>query len=132
MSKIKLGNRPKAFAHSVKFTMLDGSEGLIPVSYKYRTRSEFATFWDRITASTDQAVAAESAASEEGKRSLAALFAKASRKNAEDVLDMLDSWGLDEELTVDNIMQLHDELPQAISAMVGDYYTALTTGRLGN
>lgn len=132
MSKVKLGDRPKSFPHTLKFPMLDGTEGVIPVSYKYRTRSEFAAFWDTITASTDKAVAAEVAGTEEGKRSLAQMFAKASRKNAQDVLEMLDSWGLDADLSIDSVMQLNDELPQAVATLVGDYYTALTTGRLGN
>lgn len=132
MSKVKLGQRPEAFPHTIKFPMLDGTEGVITVQYKYRTRSEFAAFWDRITAASDKAMTAENAGSEEGKRSLAKMFATANKKNAEDVLDILKGWDLDEDLNFDNVMQLCDELPQAVAAVVGDYYTALTTGRLGN
>ena len=132
MSKVKLGNRPESFPHTLKFPMLDGTEGVITVDYKYRTRSEFAAFWDRITATSDKAVAAETAGTEEGKRSLAKMFATANKKNAEDVMDMITGWDLDEELSVQNVMQLNDELPQAIATLVGDYYQALTTGRLGN
>lgn len=132
MSKVKLGNRPTSFAHTIAITLLDGKKGTIPVSYKYRTRTEFAAFWDKITATSDKAAAAEVEQTEEGKRNLAKIFATANRKNAEDVLAMLEGWGLDEELSIDTIMQLNDELPQAIAAIVGDYYGAMTTGRLGN
>lgn len=131
MSLVKLGSRPATFPHTIKITLLDGSQGVIPVSYKYRTRSEFSEFWDKLTASSEPVTgAAESDPVE--RFSLAKTFAKASHKNAEDVLKIITGWGLDVDLTLDNVMQLNDELPLAITTLVADYFTAMTTGRLGN
>jgi hypothetical protein len=66
------------------------------------------------------------------KFSLAKIYAKASTKNAQDVLKIITGWGLSEELSMDSVQQLNDELPLAVATIVGDYYTAMTTGRLGN
>lgn len=138
MSLVKLGARPATFAHTVKIKLLEGGEGLIPVTYKYRTRTEFSEFWDKLTAATSQAMQAASpkegsdAADPVEAFSLAKIYAKASTKNAQDVLDIITGWGLDEDLTLDAVMQLNDELPLAVATIVGDYYTASTTGRLGN
>jgi hypothetical protein len=66
------------------------------------------------------------------KFSLAKIYAKASTKNAQDVLKIITGWGLDVDLDMDSVQQLNDELPLAVATIVGDYYTAMTTGRLGN
>jgi hypothetical protein len=134
MAIVKLGKRPETFSHTVKFPMLEGGEGTVPVTYKYRTRKEFGAFWDELTGSADAAAQAENADSTNPveKFSLAKIYAKASTKNAQDVLKIITGWGLSEELSMDSVQQLNDELPLAVATIVGDYYTAMTTGRLGN
>lgn len=136
MAIVKLGKRPETFPHTVTFPMLEGGEGSIPVTYKYRTRKEFGVFWDELTAGADASTAdkASDKATDNPveKFSLAKLYAKASTKNAQDVLKIITDWGLDAELSIENVQQLNDELPLAVATIVGDYYTAMTTGRLGN
>ena len=48
------------------------------------------------------------------------------------MLKIITVWGLDVVLSMDSVQQLNDELPLAVATIVGDYYTAMTTGRLGN
>ena len=49
---IKLGNRPKHFkVIEVAVTLPDGTEGVIPVTYKYKTKAEFGAWQDAIVAS---------------------------------------------------------------------------------
>lgn len=134
MAIVKLGKRPETFSHTCKFPMLEGGEGIVPVTYKYRTRKEFGAFWDKLTASTDAAAKSDKPDSTNPVEqfSLAEIYAKASVKNAQDVLQIITAWGLDEELNITNVQQLNDELPLAVATIVGDYYTAMTTGRLGN
>lgn len=127
MSKIKLGARPKNFAAIVSFVMLDGSTGTIPVTYKYRTKKEFGEFVDRIT--KDAGEGAEPAGD---AFSMARLMAVTVEKNADYLLDALESWGLDEPLTRETAAQLADELPAAAVAIMERYREALTQGRLGN
>jgi hypothetical protein len=124
MSKITLGKPPKTFAPVVvSFTMPDKSEGSIECVFKYRTRKQFGeflagTFGDK---------------SQEGKElDFAALIAQAVDKNGTYMIDVLDSWSLDEKLTAETAAQLADEVPAAAAAIMAAYSAAVTEGRLGN
>jgi hypothetical protein len=124
MSKITLGKPPKTFAPVVvSFTMPDKSEGSIECVFKYRTRKQFGeflagTFGDK---------------SQEGKElDFAALIAQAVDKNGTYMMDVLDSWNLDEKLTAETAAQLADEVPAAAAAIMAAYSAAVTEGRLGN
>lgn len=126
MSKIKLGQRPESFKHVVKFPMLDGSEGAIEVEYIYRTRKEFGTFVDEVFASAKE----EPPVGDDF--SWAALMDKTSGANADYVMRAVKGWNLDEEFNRENVQQLADELPGAITAIMDAYRAAITQGRLGN
>ena len=128
MAKIKLGNRPKSFKRIVKVPMLDGSEGSIEVTFKYRTRSEFGAFIDSIT----EAAGIKSKADDDAKFSLADLMEKTKESNADYLFKVIEGWNLDEEFTLPNVAQLCDELPGAASAIMETYRLAVTEGRLGN
>lgn len=126
MSKIKLGQRPESFKHTVKFPMLDGSEGVIEVDYVYRTRKEFGQFIDEIFAKSKE----ERPADEDF--SWSALMDKTGTANAEYVMKAVKGWNLDEPFTQANVEQLADELPAAVTAIMDGYRQAITQGRLGN
>ena len=49
-ARIKLGARPKTFKHKVTVAMPEGGEGVIEITYRYRTRREFGAFLDGIPA----------------------------------------------------------------------------------
>lgn len=124
--KIKLGNRPKSFKHTVKFKLLDGSEGQIECLYKYRTRTEFGEFLDHLMA------AAKIDKSRDGEISMAELMGKTRDANADYLLDVLEGWDLDEDLNRDALQQLADEVPAASNAIMEAYRMAIQEGRLGN
>jgi hypothetical protein len=48
--QIVLGQRPKGIVHSLKVAMPDGTEGLLPVTFRYRDRVEFGAFLDGLFA----------------------------------------------------------------------------------
>jgi hypothetical protein len=127
MAKIKLGNRPKSFKHTVTFDMLEGGKGSIECVYKYRTRSEFGTFIDELM---EAAGAKEKADGE--KFSMAELMDKTAGSNADYILSVLESWSLDEDLNKANAQQLADEYPAAAAAIMETYRTACLEGRRGN
>ena len=52
--------------------------------------------------------------------------------NAQYMLRVLDSWGLDSELTLENLRQLDDEMPAASIAIMEGFRNAAQQGRLGN
>lgn len=126
-SKIKLGNRPKNFKRIVTFDLLEGGKGSIECVFKYRTRSEFGVFIDQL-----MEAAGAKKKSESDQFSMAELMEKTAGQNAEYILDVLESWNLDEDLNKSNAQQLADELPAAAATIMETYRTAVTEGRLGN
>lgn len=156
MAKIKLGKRPENFAPvPVTFPMPDGTEGVVNVTYKYRTRKEFGAYIDELIAqATDSAqaevkaeiaahadaVAAATAAPEgEAKPipeikafSMMELMAKTSGSNADHLLGAVSSWDMGEPLKHETFEQLSDELPAGAIAMISAYRKLCQEGRLGN
>lgn len=129
--KITLGSRPKTFKRQVRVPLHEGAEGQIEVHYRYRTRSEFGQFVDdMVRAANVQAPASQAEA--DVAFSMRAAMAATRDQNADYLLQILDSWSLDEPLTLDNLRQLCDELPGAARALMDDYRSACIEGRLGN
>jgi hypothetical protein len=128
MAKIKLGNRPKNFKKVITFPMLDGSTGSIEVTYKYRTRTEFGFFIDEIL----EAAGKNKSQNGDTEFSMADLMEKTAGSNADYVLQVVEGWNLEEELSRANVEQLADELPAAVNAIMETYRVAITEGRLGN
>lgn len=126
MAKIVLGKRPASFKRTVKFPMLDGSEGVIEVSFKYRTRSAFGTFIDGLFSDAKEEQETEK------PLSMADLMAKTRDKNAAYLLDVIDGWNLDEPLNRESAEQLCDEIPAAVAEIMEQYRVAIVEGRRGN
>ena len=127
-SKIKLGNRPKSFKRVVTFDMLEGGQGSIECIYKYRTRSEFGVFVDALM----EAAGAKDQQPEGEKFSMRELMERTAGANVDYILDVLEGWNLDEDLSKPNVQQLSDALPAAAIAIMETYRTACVEGRLGN
>ena len=127
MSKIKLGQRPKSFDKAVKFEMLEGGTETIVCTFKYRTRTEFGQFIDGLVSDAGVKVDAT-----DEKFSMTDLMKKTAGSNAKYLLQVLDGWSLDIDLTLSNAEQLADELPAAAVAIMETYRVAVTEGRLGN
>lgn len=131
MAKITLGNRPKSFKRIIKVPMLEGGEGMMEVSYIYRTRTEFGTFIDALLDSAK--VELQSIADGPDVRgSLAEALARTRDTNADYLLKVCDGWNLDEPFGRPALVQLCDELPGAAVAIIDGYRAAITEGRLGN
>lgn len=128
MAKIVLGARPKNFKRTISFPMLDGTTGSMEVTYKYRTRKEFGVFIDSIL----EAAGEKTGQSEDEKFSMAKLMEMTAGKNAEYVLQVVESWNLDADLSRESVEQLADELPAAVNTIMETYRLAITEGRLGN
>lgn len=125
---IKLGATPKVFKQiPVKFTLPDGGDGAIPVVFKYRTRSGYALYLNDLYATSEAEKPPEGA-----KLDFVELFAKGGEKTVSQLLNCVESWVFDYDLTKENLTQMQDEIPAAIAAMGEAYRAACVEGKLGN
>lgn len=110
--------------------MLEGGDGSVEISYKYRTRSEFGNFIDEIF--NDAGVNPASQDDVDVKLSLAEALKKTLDVNADYIMKVADGWNLDIEFSRDSVAQLCDELPGVALQIINSYRLAITEGRLGN
>lgn len=135
MAKIKLGNRPVNFKRTVSFPLLDGDEGSIECVFKYRTRTEFGKFIDGLVSAGREKLKEkqpEGAPVEDVGIGAEKFQNEVVIANAVYLLDVLEAWNLDVELSRDSVCQLADELPAAVEAVMNAYRLACVEGRLGN
>lgn len=131
MVKIRLGARPKTFAHTVTVPMPEGGSASVQMQYRYRTRSEFGAFVDSLVRSAG-APAPASQGDADVQFSLRQALQATRDTNADYILQIADGWNLDEPFDRPSVVQLCDELPGAAFAIIDAYRGALTEGRLGN
>lgn len=135
MAKIILGKRPKNFKKTISVQMLDGSTGTVECIFKYRTKKEYGEFIDGITEAARAAEKASEAKADDAEAkpfSLADYLEKSVDAGADYILQILEGWNLDVELTKQSVQELADELPGAAAAIIESYRIAVTEGRLGN
>lgn len=135
-NKIKLGAKPKTFKPvTIKCEMPDGTEGAIEVTYKYFTKTESGALFDEMRAAAEAKMKADASAKPDDPEvafSLESVMAKTRDQNAAFMLRVVDSWNLDEKLSLKSLQQLDDELP-AFSVQIMDRFRSATQlGRLGN
>lgn len=131
MGRIKLGARPKTFAHTVTVQMPEGGTASVRMQYRYRTRTEFGRFVDDLVRAAGTAPPA-SQQDEDVRFSLHAALEATRDTNADYILQIAEGWDLDEEFNRASLVQLCDELPGAALAIIEQYRAASTEGRLGN
>ena len=124
---IKLGNRPKHFKEiEVAVTLPDGTEGVIPVTYKYKTKAEFGAWQDAIIASAAPQPDGEAPSWE-------SIYRQAGERSADMLLEIVHAWGLDVPLSRESIIELEADCGAAvIPALFKAFGVACREGRLKN
>ena len=124
---IKLGNRPKHFKEiEVAVTLPDGTEGVIPVTFKYMTKKEFGA-WQ------DASVASAAPKNEGVAPTWESIYRQAGERSADMLLDIVHAWGLDVPLSRESIIELEADCGAAvIPALLKAFGAACREGRLGN
>lgn len=143
--KIVLGKRPKTFAPiTVTFKLPEGGDGCMEITAKYFTRTEFGKLLDDLytearTKAEEKAKAEEAipAGSAEAIEAIIGFSQERLQKltrdqNADYLVKVLDGWNLDVELSRESLVQLADECPAAITALMAGVRAAALDGRLGN
>lgn len=139
---VTLGKRPRVFKQiDVAVTLPDGEAAVIPVTFKYRTRQEFGRWLDQSIALAKAKVTATETATDDGADAAsdepkAFSWEQFYQDNAEaavaQLLDAVDSWGLEFPCDAKHLLQLSDEVPGAIAALNEAYGRICREGRLGN
>jgi hypothetical protein len=130
MAKVVLGKRPKNFKAKVAFPMLEGEDGVIEVSYVYRTKTEFGALIDGLL--SEAGVTPTGVDEQSQNFSLEEAMRRTKDTNADYLMKVMDGWNLDEPFGRDTVAQLCDEVPAAAMAIMNQYRAAITEGRLGN
>ena len=125
MPKLSLGKAPKTFTSVVRFPMLDGTEGVVDCTFKYRTITEYGSFVDGLRAQAGATAA-------DANLSLEQILQRTRDKNGQYLLQILEAWNLDVELSTETAQQLCDEFPGANGAIIDAYRAAIVEGRRGN
>lgn len=129
MAKLILGKTPKNFKpFPVKFTLPDGEEDQIVVTFKYKTRSEFASFLNTLFQATPDAPQA----APDDQVDFVELFKKGGEKTVAHLSQIIEDWDMAEAVSPVALAALHDQAPAAAAAMTSAYSAACTEGRLGN
>lgn len=128
MTKLVLGKTPANFKpFNVKFTLPDGEEDQILVTFKYKTRSQFAAFLNELFNE-----AGETKPDTDEKLDFEKLFAKGGEKTVSHLTKIIADWDFAEKPTAETLRALHDQAPAAAAAMTSAYSAACSEGRLGN
>lgn len=136
MAKIILGKRPKNFKRTISVQMLDGTTGTVECVFQYRTKKEYGEFIDGITEAARAAEKAKETTKTDDAEakpfSLAEYLEKSVDAGADYILQILEGWNLDVELSKEAVEDLANEFPGAAAAIIETYRVAVTEGRLGN
>lgn len=123
---VRLGQKPDGIPDVVKFTGLDGAEYMIPVTFKYRTLTEFGALVDEAYGKPIIKNFAD------GKISHKSLRQAEANNTGQYLFGAVKDWALDVPFTLQACIQLADEMPGAAEALRVRYRELITEGRAGN
>lgn len=123
---VRLGETPKNIPAVVKFTGPDGTQYLLPVTYRYRSREEIGALLDEIFHQPRPPL------DKEGRISSKLLQQQTVQCNGQYLFAIIEDWGLDEPFSLSACIQLANQWPAATTATMNLYRKLITEALLGN
>lgn len=124
MAKFSLASAPKTFKRIVTITLLDDSTADIELTFKYKTRSEYAKLLDEVM---------KAEKSDETKAETAVdIFKRLGAGTAEFLMKIVEAWDLDDEFNKSNVADLIDKFPAAANEITETYRIAILEGKSKN
>ena len=124
MAKFSLASAPKTFKRKVTITLLDDSTADIELTFKYKTRTEYAKLLDEVMK--------QDKADDSKTESAVDIFKRLGAGTVEFLMKIVDGWDLDDEFNKSNVSELIDKFPAAANEITEAYRIAILEGRTKN
>jgi len=124
MAKFSLASAPKTFKRKVTINLLDDTTADIELTFKYKTRSDYAKLLDEVM-KADKA--------DDGKVETAVdIFKRLGAGTADFLMKIVEAWDLDDEFNKANVADLIDKFPAAANEITETYRVAILEGKTKN
>ena len=124
MAKFSLASAPKTFKRKVTITLLDDSTADIELTFKYKTRTEYAKLLDEVMK--------QDKVDESKTESAVDIFKRLGAGTVEFLRKIVEGWDLDDEFNKSNVSELIDKFPAAANEITEAYRIAILEGRTKN
>lgn len=124
MAKFSLASAPKTFKRKVTITLLDDSTADIELTFKYKTRTEYAKLLDEVMK--------QDKVDDSKTESAVDIFKRLGAGTVEFLMKIVEGWDLDDEFNKSNVSELIDKFPAAANEITEAYRIAILEGRTKN
>lgn len=124
MAKFSLASAPKTFKRKVTITLLDDSTADIELTFKYKTRTEYAKLLDEVMK--------QDKVDDNKTESAVDIFKRLGAGTVEFLMKIVEGWDLDDEFNKSNVSELIDKFPAAANEITEAYRIAILEGRTKN
>lgn len=124
MAKFSLASAPKTFKRKVTIMLLDDTTADIELTFKYKTRSEYAKLLDEVMKADKH--------DEEKTETAVDIFKRLGAGTADFLIKIVEAWDLDDEFNKANVADLIDKFPAAANEITETYRVAILEGKTKN
>lgn len=124
MAKFSLASAPKTFKRKVTITLLDESTADIELTFKYKTRIEYAKLLDEVMK--------QDKVDDSKTESAVDIFKRLGAGTVDFLMKIVESWDLEDDFNKANVADLIDKFPAAANEITEAYRIAILEGRTKN
>ena len=133
MPKFNLGKAPVNFKRAVLIDMFDGSQDSIEMTFKYRSRTEYAKLMDDVIfAAKNKNIVSDDKTAADKQDTFLSLLSEQDELSVDYVLQIAEGWDLSNEFNKATLKEIKNKFPGAIEAIIEAYRVSILEGRLKN